>query len=94
MPDIDWVSLTSTNDDYSAFIRYSSEKHLTQKVLLPTRGNNILDLVFTREVDISSLSIVPPFFGVIITASLLFYKVLFPELRLRDAETMLKQIGI
>ena len=55
MPDVDWVNLTSTNDEYSAFVRYSSEKHLTQKVLLPTRGNNILDLLFTRDVDISGL---------------------------------------
>ena len=61
MPDVDWVNLTSTNDEYSAFVRYSSEKHLTQKVLLPTRGNNILDLLFTRDVDISGLSLVPPF---------------------------------
>jgi hypothetical protein len=65
LPGIDWHSGTATsnfmqNDFLDAFNKYG----LYQKVLQPTRGRNILDLVFGNEPHlVKNLQVVPPLSG-------------------------------
>ena len=50
-PDINWLSLTADNKG-NKFLKLILDCYLEQQVHLPTRSNNILDLVLTSEVAI------------------------------------------
>ena len=57
LPDIDWVSHSITTHQYSTtinqlYLDLASDLGLSQTVLEPTRGNNILDLFFTNNKDL------------------------------------------
>ena len=50
LPDINWVSLTAPAINYQdKFLDCFNSNGLSQFVLEPTRGNNILDLVFSND---------------------------------------------
>jgi len=56
-PEVDWSSTsvdTSAHPDCKKFLEVVEDCFLTQHVLQPTRGNAILDLVFTREPELVS----------------------------------------
>ena len=46
-PSIDWFQQTSTVAQEETFLDFANEHNLTQHVLTPTRGENILDLVMS-----------------------------------------------
>ena len=54
LKDVDWNSRLMLNNsvDYRLFSDILSDNFLTQMVLQPTRGNNILDLVLTNNSDV------------------------------------------
>ena len=59
-PDINWLSLTADNKG-NKFIKLILDCYLEQQVHLPTRSNNILDLVLTSEVAIKEdICVLPP----------------------------------
>jgi ribonucleases P/MRP protein subunit RPP40 len=51
-PDINWMDGTCHNTDSEQFITCLEDCFLTQHVMAPTRGENCLDLVITRDPDI------------------------------------------
>ena len=61
-PDIDWANLTSPNDDIQgALLKLSIVESFEQVVSTPTRGGNILDLVFSNEpLAICNVNVGPP----------------------------------
>ena len=50
-PSVNWSSLTSDREG-KRLIEFAEEAFLCQTVHTPTRGNNILDLVFTNDSDL------------------------------------------
>ena len=57
LPDIDWEFHSITNHQYPAstnqiFLDLASDLGLSQTVTEPTRGDNILDLFFTNNLDL------------------------------------------
>ena len=57
LPDIDWDKHSIATHQYSEtinqlFLDLASDLSLSQTVLKPTRGNNILDLFFTNNLDL------------------------------------------
>ena len=46
---IQWKSLVSTGGEDQQFIFLIQESFLTQYVLEPTRGENVLDIVFSSQ---------------------------------------------
>ena len=56
-PDVDWSTASvdaSAHPDCKRFLEVVEDCFLTQHVVHPTRGNAVLDLVFTREPDLVS----------------------------------------
>ena len=89
LPDIDWNYFSTTGHNYSRsinqiFLDLICELGLSQTVDRPTRGKNILDLVFTSNLDLHQKSQVIP--GVsdhdaVLTESKLFFKIKKPNRR-------------
>ena len=57
LPDINWINSTITGNQYPAtinqlFLDLKDDLGLSQTVTKPTRGNNILDLFFTNNINL------------------------------------------
>ena len=60
-PDLDWSDDSKLDDDHN-FVKCINNNFLYQKVDKPTRGNNILDLVFVPDNDlVNNLEVGEPF---------------------------------
>ena len=59
-PDINWSTLSSPNSVDRKFLNFVSENELTQYVLAPTRGNNLLDIALSTPGIVANASIHPP----------------------------------
>ena len=53
LPDVDWINLTAPgNGKQDKFLNIFTKRGLSQLVRTPTRGNNILDLIFVDDVNV------------------------------------------
>lgn len=61
-PEIDWANLTSPCQHSNDFVALALDFSLVKMIQKPTRGNNVLDLVFTSIPEtVASVSLMPGF---------------------------------